>query len=55
MFTPDAIVKWVDRGKTALCPRCGIDSVIGEASGCAISLAFLERMKAYWFVGNHRL
>jgi hypothetical protein len=37
-FPPTDIVEWVDVdredvGQTALCPKCGIDSVIGDQSG----------------------
>jgi hypothetical protein len=53
-FSPAAIVEWVDddangRGKTAVCPRCGIDSVIGDASGFAVSPKVLIEMRSYWF------
>jgi hypothetical protein len=34
---------------TARCPRCGIDSVIGSASGYPITREFLQTMKSYWF------
>jgi len=36
-------------GETAICLRCGIDSVIGDASGYPITDAFLARMNAHWF------
>jgi hypothetical protein len=60
-FAPSAITDWVDwpegtpedreleLGKTALCPRCGIDSVIGSASGFPITLEFLSQMEIRWF------
>lgn len=48
-FAPTEIVEWVDEGQTALCPKCGIDSVIGDRSGFAISEPFLSTMKTYWF------
>ena len=48
-FSPSVISEWVDAGQTALCPQCGIDSVIGTASGIEPSLEFLRRMHAYWF------
>ncbi|MDO4562919.1 MAG: cytoplasmic protein [Clostridia bacterium] len=38
-----------DRGGTALCPYCGIDSVIGESSGYPITEEFLAAMKKKWF------
>jgi len=34
---------------TALCPRCGIDSVIGSASGYPITADFLLMMRKYYF------
>jgi acetone carboxylase gamma subunit len=53
MFPPDEIEDWVDElegvGQTALCPNCGIDSVIGSASGYSITTDFLENMKRHWF------
>lgn len=53
MFSPSEIVDWVDQddgvGTTALCPRCGIDSVIGSSSGFPIDADFLRAMHAHWF------
>jgi hypothetical protein len=53
-FAPSDIKNWVADGatesdKTALCPYCGIDSVIGSASGYPITEKFLEMMKRHWF------
>ena len=53
-FPPSEVLAWVDEdangeGQTALCPRCGIDSVIGDASGFEIRVAFLETMRKHWF------
>ena len=48
-FQPAEIIDWVDDGKTALCPRCGIDSVIGSASGFPLTQSFLSEMNRYWF------
>ena len=48
-FPPGEIEDWVDDGETALCPRCGIDSVIGDASGFAITAEMLKEMRGYWF------
>ena len=49
-FAPAAIMDWVDDGQTALCPKCGIDSVIGDASGVpAGDPYFLKKMKRRWF------
>lgn len=49
IFPPDRISEWVDDGQTALCPECGIDSVIGSASGIPIENQFLREMQSYWF------
>jgi hypothetical protein len=58
IFQPSEIEDWVDEppnvgisasGKSALCPRCGIDSVIGSSSGYPITVEFLTRMKEHWF------
>src|SRR5215813_2702614 len=53
-FSPESIREWVHeaddgQGQTALCPRCGIDSVIGENSGFELSETFLRKMKSFWF------
>lgn len=54
VFSPGEISDWVDpasddmqAGTTALCPRCGIDSVIPLEAG--MDGAFLRRMKKHWF------
>jgi uncharacterized Zn-finger protein len=54
IFSPDKVNEWVDEddnnvGTTALCPYCGIDSVIGDASGYPITKEFLESMYRHWF------
>ena len=48
-FSPAAITEWIDDGQTAMCPFCGIDSVIGSASGFELSKDFLHRMNERWF------
>jgi hypothetical protein len=54
VFEPDEIEDWVDERSgddvTALCPRCGVDSVIGSTSGYPITKEFLREMKLHWFV-----
>jgi len=53
MFPPTEVEDWTDErggvGQTALCPKCGIDAVIGSKSGYPITVEFLQLMKAYWF------
>lgn len=41
-----------DNGQdTAICPYCGIDSVIGDDCVKPLNKEFLHEMKKYWF-GN---
>ena len=55
IFHPGEIEHWlihdnpVDRGGTALCPFCGVDSVIGESSGFPVTKEFLQKMHQHWF------
>lgn len=50
-FPPGEVDRWLEElSGTALCPNCGIDSVIGDASGNRVDdPAFLEAMHAHWF------
>jgi hypothetical protein len=60
-FAPSEIEDWVDwpegtpdeleneAGTCALCPHCGVDSVIGSASGYPITPEFLSAMRTHWF------
>jgi hypothetical protein len=48
-FHTNEIEDWTDDEQTALCPRCGIDSVIGDKSGFAITPEFLAEMNKAWF------
>ena len=53
-FKPETIKEWTDEDEpverqTALCPNCGIDSVIGDRSGFEITDKFLEEMNENWF------
>ena len=45
IYTPDIIDQWSDQGKTALCPYCGFNAVIGDASKYPINDDFLVEMK----------
>lgn len=61
-FDPEEILEWVDvpadavpdanglrRGETAVCPRCGIDSVLPSAAPFKWDDALLSDMHAHWF------
>lgn len=50
IFSSKEIEEWINNTKdTALCPYCGIDSIIGESSGYPITEEFLRKMNLYWF------
>jgi len=49
-YPPSLIDEWTDDDSSAICPKCGIDSVIGTASGYpAGDRDFLKQMNAIWF------
>lgn len=49
IFSSTDIKDWVDNGETALCPYCGIDSVIGEGCGREITDKLLHSMHLAFF------
>jgi hypothetical protein len=61
IFEHGEVTEWIDwwfgtaerperiTSATALCPKCGIDSVIGSASGYPITQEFLSAMHHRWF------
>lgn len=52
VFKPKAkpIKEWISGGKEALCPICGIDSVLSSISGFPVTdKNFLRQMEAYYF------
>lgn len=54
IFQPSEIVEWCCEAEdgeeiTAICPHCGVDSVIGEGSGFPITRDFLRLMQEKWF------
>lgn len=50
VYDPSEIVRWVDSGRTAICPKCSIDSVLASESVWPVEDAdFLGRMYKRWF------
>ena len=50
IFNPKEIKDWIgDYKGTAMCPYCGVDSIIGAHSGFPITAEFLSEMRKYWF------
>ena len=48
------ITEWTDGGETAICPRCGVDAVLGFAVPAA-DQALLRKMHGRWFKTAKRL
>lgn len=51
IFSPDEIDDWCEDNPdwTAVCPYCGIDSVIGESIGYPLTEESLKAMHKIWF------
>jgi hypothetical protein len=49
IYFPSEIVRWVDE-ETAMCPHCGVDAVVGSASGIPIMPGVLRRGHERWFL-----
>jgi hypothetical protein len=54
IYFPDEVERWiVDRaGETAICPYCGMDAVVGSASGIPITPGVLARAHARSFLDS---
>lgn len=54
VFSPSEIEEWcpeLEDGEevTAICPYCGIDSVLPESAGFPLTQEFLNAMRERWF------
>ena len=57
LFTPAEISEWIDepedcprgKGRTALCPKCGIDSVLPDTIDGGLTLDLLKEMNGEYF------
>jgi hypothetical protein len=49
IYFPSEVVGWVE-GETAVCPHCGVDAVVGSASGIPIMPGVLRRAHERWFL-----
>lgn len=49
IYNASEVTEWTDNGNTALCPHCGMDCVLGDASGIALTSEFLNAMYRHWF------
>lgn len=54
IFTPDKITVWLNDESTAMCPYCGIDSVLPEVPLYTLNDELLAQMHEYWFTGKYK-
>ncbi|MBP5216479.1 MAG: sel1 repeat family protein, partial [Bacilli bacterium] len=54
IFSARDVQEWIDdeEGVTALCPECGMDAVVGDASGYPISKELMKEMNLAFFGMN---
>ncbi len=48
-FPSKEVIEWVNGDNTAICPKCGIDSVLGDEANFDLTPEFLKSMHKYWF------
>lgn len=52
VYKPELITDWTidnEQEITAICPYCGIDSVLPSTAGYPLTPDFLSKMHNYWF------
>lgn len=49
IFYSGNITEWTDDGKTAICPYCGVDSIIYNKKDYIITSNDLEDLNRYYF------
>ena len=49
VYPAEEVQDWTDKGETALCPKCNIDSIIGDASGLSLNMQLLRQMQRQFF------
>jgi hypothetical protein len=52
VFDVEEIEEWIDGGQTALCPHCGIDSVLPVIDGQP-DVVFVWATHRYWFAPTY--
>lgn len=48
VFDAREVTRYVDNGDTAVCPRCGIEAVLGSATGYRLTRKELKRLHTWW-------
>lgn len=48
-FLASEVIRYTDKGKTALCPLCDIDAVIFDCTGFNLIEENLQKARKFWF------
>lgn len=49
IYSPSEITETTDEGKTAMCAKCGIDSVLPDTSPYELDKETLKKLNEFWF------
>ena len=49
IFKTENIKHWTDNEKTAICPECSIDSVVGNNCGFILNEDILKKANQMWY------
>jgi Zn finger protein HypA/HybF involved in hydrogenase expression len=49
IFDAKEISCYTDNDKTVICPKCGVDSVVGDACGFKLTEQILKTAKQFWY------
>lgn len=49
IFDPNEIKEWTDNNETAICPYCGIDSIVTHTNKFDITKEVLDILNKYYF------
>jgi len=54
IFRTKEIKEFTDSGETAICPRCGVDAVLGSASRITLDVETMNEAHDFWFVEKNK-
>jgi hypothetical protein len=49
IFSNNDIVEWTDWGETAICPKCGVDTVLPQSAGVTLDTEHLSEIAKFLF------
>ena len=49
LFDSKEIYEWTDNGLTAICPKCGVDSILPQNKEYPLDIFLLQQMEKRWF------